>query len=449
MNTTTTTSSSAVGTREALLAQSGGLVAVHDFDGVLARLSLPALNDPEAGLAAFQVRPGTRRAAWLPADLHTALGADQGLTGWGRAGEGDWTQVTVAALAQRIGHILVLDAWLLTPALLGELLTNVQATGAAVWLVGRGALSDDQRDVLTDWVTDLTDPHTFLNAWADRPGLVTEPGTPARPASLSVTATANVAADPWPHQVPDADFTTFRATCRDLLTPEQFSAVDDHLRATAVAARDWFATHLARDTHTDAESVARHLHQVWQDSPTVPHFLTSIRAYQVAAFSLGWVLQVNNAQLLGTANVSPRRAARTPALWARLGGYASPHRGAICALAGAGIDVADQGNVLLESVIDAGRIVILPTGRRVHIEDGAHRYVHAQKLARLMNGAANDEPLIADADGRPLVQRAIATVLNTARLELGLNLTGLRSERRSPTGDRWYTRWGISIQELT
>jgi hypothetical protein len=36
-----------------------------------------------------------------------------------------------------------------------------------------------------------------------------------------------------------------------------------------------------------------------------------------------------------------------------------------------------------------------------------------------------------------------------ARLELGLNLTGLRSERRSPTGDRWYTRWGISIQELT
>lgn len=115
MNATATRTPTAVEARNALLSASGGIVAVHDHDGVLARLSPDALTDPTAGLVAFQVRPGTRRPGWLPADLHTALGADQGLTGWGRPGEGYWALTATAALAQNVGHILVLDAWLLTP----------------------------------------------------------------------------------------------------------------------------------------------------------------------------------------------------------------------------------------------------------------------------------------------------------------------------------------------
>ena len=448
MTTITGPAAAAVQTREVLLSQDGGIVAVHDFDGDLARLSLAALNDPTRGLVAFQVRPGARRAAWLPADLHTALGADQGLTGWGRPGEGDWAQVTVAALAQRIGHIFVLDAWLLTPALLEDLLLNLQATGAALWLLGRGALSDDHRAVLDNWVCGLTDPRAFLTAWSERTDLITEPGQ-RRNAPVGEPGAGTSVTDDWPLHLPDTDFTTFRAACRDTLTGAQFTVVDAHLREVATNGRAWLSAHLLRHSATDEETVARHLHQLWQDSPTVPHYVTAIRAHQVAAFSLGWFLQVDIDQLLGTATVSPRRAARTPALWARLSGYASPHRGAICALTCAGIDIADQGNILLESVTDAGRTVVLPTGRRVHIEDGAHHHVHAQKLARLLHGAASDDVLITDPDGRPLAERAIANVLTTARLELGVNLTGLRAERRSPTGDRWYTRWGISIQELT
>ncbi|MFC8502469.1 hypothetical protein ACFUC1_08920 [Pedococcus sp. NPDC057267] len=439
----------AVDARNALLSAGGGIVAVHDHDGVLARLSPEALTDPAAGVVAFRVRPGTRRPGWLPADLHTALGADQRLTGWGRPGEGDWALAATAALAQNVGHILVLDAWLLTPTLLRDLLSNLQSTAAALWLVGRGALSDDQHDAVTEWVADLTDPHDFLRAWADRPSLIAEPGRPLpAPTPAPVTPPEDLS-DPWPHRLPDDDFTTFRATCRDLLEPTQFTALDEHFMATAVTARAWFAEHLTRVTLTDEQNVAARLHQVWQDSPTIPHFLTALKAHQVAAFSLGWFLKVDRDQLLGTVAVSPRRAARTPALWARLGGYASPHRGAVCALVGAGLDVADLGDVLVESVIDAGRTVILPSGRRLHIEEGAHRLVHAQKLARHLNGAHGDDPLVTDPDGRPLSERAAATVVMTARLELGLNLTGLRVERRSPTGDRWASRWGISIQELT
>lgn len=270
MNATATRTPTAVEARNALLSASGGIVAVHDHDGVLARLSPDALTDPTAGLVAFQVRPGTRRPGWLPADLHTALGADQGLTGWGRPGEGDWALTATAALAQNVGHILVLDAWLLTPALLRDLLTNLQSTAAALWLVGRGALSDDQRDALSDWVADLTDPHDFLRAWADRPRLITQPGE-AAPAPVP-SSDAPDPADGWPLRLPDDDFTTFRATYRDLLTPTQFATLDQHFVTTAGAARSWFAANLTRVTLTDEKNVAAHLHQVWQDSPTVPHF---------------------------------------------------------------------------------------------------------------------------------------------------------------------------------
>ena len=87
-------------------------------------------------------------------------------------------------------------------------------------------------------------------------------------------------------------------------------------------------------------------------------------------------------------------------------------------------------------------------GRRVRVEDGAQHYLYAQQLTRLLHGAAGDDPLLAGPAGEPLAERAVANVLLTARLELGMNLTGPRMERRSPTGDRWTTSWGISIQEL-
>lgn len=447
MNATAT--ATAAQQRQALVEASGGIIAVHDTDGTLARLNTAALTDLRAGLVAFQVRPATRRSSWLAADLHIALGADQHLTGFGRPGEGDWALATVAVIAQRIGHIFVVDPWLLTPALLSGLIDNLQATGAVVWLVGRGAFSDDQRTAVHDWISDLTDADAFLAAWADRPGLLVRPGTTMAPApSASETKPLPTAEDCWPRHLPDADFPTFRAACRNALTAEQFAVVDAYLVASAKDARTWLAGNLTRQSLRDEQVLAARLHRFWQDSPTVPHFLVTIRAHQVAAFSLGWRLVLDVDQLLGTAAVSPRRAARTPALWARLRGYASSHRGAICALTASGIDIADQLEVPVEAVTEAGRVLVLPSGRRIQVEDGAHHYLYAQQLTRMLHGAAGDDPLLAGPAGEPLAERGIANVLLTARLELGLNLTGPRVERRTPTGDRWTTRWGVSIQEL-
>jgi hypothetical protein len=343
----------------------------------------------------------------------------------------------------------VVDPWLLTPALLAELVGSLQATGAVVWLVGRGGFSEDQRAVVRDWVADITEADAFLHAWVDRPDLVVQPGVTLDPAPSAPEANALPAvADAWPRHLPDADFPTFRAACRSILTVEQFATVDAYLVASAKDARSWLAGNLTRHSRRDEEVLANRLHRLWQDSPTVPHFLVTIRAHQLAAFSLGWQLQVDADQLLGTAAVSPRKAARTPALWSRLRGYASAHRGAICALTACGIDIADQLEVPVEAVTEAGRVLMLPSGRRVRVEDGAHHYLYAQQLTRLLHGAAGDEPLLAGPAGEPLAERAVANVLLTARLELGMNLTGPRMERRSPTGDRWTTRWGVSIQEL-
>ena len=423
--------------RAELARAGGGIIAVHDNTGTLARATFDELNDPEDGLVMVQVRSGTRRLVTFAADLQTALGVDQELTGFGRPGEGSWELATVTVLAENIGHVVVLDPWLLTPTLLGELIERLQATGAVLWLVGRATFSDAHRQVVDRWTTTLIDADAFRAAWADRP-------KGPRPASR----TSSQGTDDFPVHVADVDFPMFRAACRDHLTAEEFTAVDTHFITCAATAREWFLTHLGPETLANEEALAARLHEQWHQSPTTAHFIVAIRAFQVAAFSIDWQLQVDLPQLVGTARVSPHVAARSPQVWARLRGYASPHRGAVCALTAAGIDLADQPALTVESITGRGRHVITPDGRRVAVEDGAAPYLYAQKLARLIQGAPGDAPLLINDTGAALRERALADILTTARIELGLNLVGLRAERRQPTGDRWLTRWGLSIQEL-
>lgn len=61
MNATATRTPTAVEARNALLSASGGIVAVHDHDGVLARLSPDALTTRPPGSSPF--RSALERAA--------------------------------------------------------------------------------------------------------------------------------------------------------------------------------------------------------------------------------------------------------------------------------------------------------------------------------------------------------------------------------------------------
>lgn len=427
--------------REALIRRSGGIIAVDDPVGELADVSVAGFDDVHAGLVSLLIRPGLRRVVNVAADFQTALGADQDLTGFGRPGDGEWDLATVAALAHEVGHILIFDPWLLTTTHLSELIENIQATGAVIWLVGRGAFSDEHREVVARWTPSTITGEEFRAAWQDRLHRAPLPAP-------DIDRCDADAPDVFPVHVPDVDFTLFRAACRDTLDKDAFAAADAHFIEQASAGSAWMQANLTGVTLDDEKNLAGHLHGQWNKSATIAHFIVTIRAYQVAAFSIGWQLQVDIPQLVGTARVSPSRATRPPALWRRLLRYSNPERGAVCALTAAGVDIADQVTLPIEAVTRRGHLLVMPDGQRVKVEDGATHYLHAQKLARLLTGANGDAPLLGNEHDKPMPERTAARILTTARLELGLNLVGTRAERRQPTGTRWFNRWGLSIQEL-
>lgn len=66
------TSMSELNRRESLVRASGGIIAVHDDTGTLARTRFDTFHDLGAGLVTIQVRPETRLLVWVAADLQSA-----------------------------------------------------------------------------------------------------------------------------------------------------------------------------------------------------------------------------------------------------------------------------------------------------------------------------------------------------------------------------------------
>lgn len=248
------------------------------------------------------------------------------------------------------------------------------------------------------------------------------------------------------------------------LTTAQFKVVDDYLVAAHHLANTELVPLLAytrapanpageeadnatSDTEVVEEYVADWLAAAWEETPTLQHYVVLLRATQVAAFTAGFHLQVDLDQLIGTASGMPRRALRTSAVWARLHAYPEPHRGAVCALAAAGMSVSVMPDVRVDD-FDPETALVPVHGTRYRVEEHARIFLTAQQHYRRLHGAAGDDPLFVRSDCRAYAARAFATIIKTTRRELGVAVASARIDRTTVTGDRWYTRWGICIQEL-
>jgi integrase len=414
------------------------VVAIADLTGTTRYLPTTRFTDLSAGRVGVLGRPGMRRPGWLAADTLLALGCRDDVRGAGRPGEASWTLLAVWLTTHRIQHLFIQHAWMLPETALERLLDLLEHAHCVVWLVGDNPVTDRHRNLLAPWTHNLHSGEDFMAAWADIPI------APVRTTQEPWEGEENEVRD-WPTTVPDDDFTSYRAACRDLLPTEEFQVVDTAYQHAFADARTLLAQ-LGPEGVTE-ETVARYLGRRWQDACTMAHFITTVRATQAAFFLADTYLQVDLDQLVGTATTMPRRALRSEATWRRLHAYPEPYRGAVCALAAAGMPVAEMRTLTVGN-FDVATGTLWLDGTIVELEPASLPFVTAQHALRRIQGAVDGDPLLPSKTGTALSENTLVNVINTARRELGVAVAPTRQDRKAITGDRWTTRWGISLQEL-
>ena len=414
---------------------SGHVVHVPDAAQALPGIQAAGWTDLPAGRVAVLARPAARRRRSLAHDLLAAVGVRADASGGAERDEGlQWLRAQLWLTAHRVRELIVLHAEWLSADVLAELLLLAAAANLRTWLVTE-LVEDDTpfADVLTGW-TDRICSSADLTRELDLPD-DNSTNVPAAPTQLP---------GPFPRQLPAEDFPSFRAACRRTLPDDQFTAVDELLAREAAA----LETALATGRPVSVQSVADWVHDRYRNLATDTELLTATRAAQVVLFRRGWFLQVDTPGLLAAAADCPRPASRTAGHWSRLAVYAQPRRGAICALAAADLTATEMA-ALRVGDITADGAAVTHTGATRAIETAAQIYLRAQLLERAADGAAAGAPLLVSDHGRAMATRPIADVLTRVRVETGLAFTSRRVARERLAGDRWQTRWGISLQPLT
>lgn len=452
--TTVMTAATTTGTPGVVAGVGGFKVhAVADATGACLDQLRPArFTDLTAGRLGVAARPGMRRASWLATDILTALGCLETVTGAGRPGEADPLVAATWLRTHRIGHLYVQFAWDISHPALTAAAELAKAAQLTLWLVGDSPYTEYREHTLSEYQPQEWTAEEFLDHWRHLTA-VDPAGSLA--ADVLTGPDEGRAADPlWPATLPNDDFTTFRAACRDRLRPTEFALVDAcFLDAHRDATTDLLPLLTADEPHPSdglEGSVAGWLAARWETAETLGHFLVVMRAAQVAAFNAGYLLQVDLDQLIGTAATTPRRAQRSERTWARLRAYPQPYRAAVCALAAAGMGVDPMTALPVNAYTPATGVIVDAAGHQFTVEPAARIFLEAQQTLRRLSGAAETDLLLVNpADGKPFAGRTLSATVRLARRELGAAVALAAPDRTTPDPSRWYRRWGVSIQELT
>lgn len=433
----------------------GRITAVADSTGAcLAQLRPAAFTNRSEGRVGVAARPGMRRVSWLVTDILSALGCDPLITGAGRPGDGDPHVAAAWLRTHGVRDLYVQFAWDISYPALHDTVMLARRAGVHLWLVGDTPYSDRHAELLEPFAAREWTGDNFLDHWShllDAPAGDTAPTQPD-PDAVSQTAVR------WPPRLPDDDFTTFRAACRDRLAGEEFAAVDAFLRDAHQDAIDHLVPLLSTTSEAGTpgaaggleHTVAKWFGQRWATTDSLAHFIVTVRASQVAAFGAGYFVQVDLDQLIGTASTTPRRAQRNPDTWRLLQAYPQPYRAAACALAAAGMGTNEMAELPVATYDPATGTAHDDSGRPFTVELPARLFVETQQTLRRLTGAGETDRLfVGPGDGRPMSARTLASAVRQARRELGAAVALAAPDRATPEPSRWCRRWGISIQELT
>lgn len=475
MTSTQTNSSSSISSTTSSTSRSATttVTAVADSSGeCLAALRPARFTNVAEGRLGVAARPGMKYVNWLATDILTALGARTDVSGGGTPGSSNPLLAATWLRVHGISDLYVQFAWDITFPALRAAVDLAQTAGVHLWLVGDSPYSDYHSEELSPHHAREWTGTQFLDQWRHltrQPALepALEPGRDAdgEPDGASKTSLVEGgSASEWPSMLPEDDFTSFRASCRDLLPTREFAVVDRaflaglHDATTTLAPvlgtipdrSVQFRSNRSSEDEVEFESkVAGWFAQRWEDAESLQHFQVTLRAAQVAAFNVGYLIQIDLDKFIGLAATTPRRAQRNPATWARLHAYPQPHRGAACALAAAGLTTDPMSRLTVDSYDHARGIVTDEHDRQYLIEPAARVFLLAQQTLRHLEGAADDDLLLLNpSNAKAIAPRALSTAIRRTRRELGAAIA-LPGPETLPVGaNRWMRRWGINVVRL-
>lgn len=378
---------------------------------------LLGLNDPDTGTLAISLRPTSKRPNYIYRDLLSALGKDRDYGARTKSVAEDRSVVDAYLRAHDITRIIAVHCeWArLSDEVLDVLLDIATA-----------------QDTALDLVSELDENHTAVQ-FATAAG-----GHQQDWDSSRFQADAPTAGQRWrfafPPEVPHVDFPLFRATCRRVLSDEDFQVVDSAYTFAYRSAR----AILAEDIST-ADVIA--FLRIQMAAVVNPAQATTIlRACQAAAFTNGLLIKLDLLGLgLFIANAAHRNL--TPDELRLLRRINSPWKAAAAVLTDAGLSIDQIRQVQITDVTDTGAPCDSQLNGRLRDEGRLH--LRALRLQRLAEQAAGDRNtrLFTSED------RAIRTALYTARRDLGIPLD-IPRWRSGAKNDPYEADLGLSVHRL-
>lgn len=346
---------------------------------------------PQPRVVLARPAPGVTTTRQLAVDLLIGLGKQfDALQREHLSGQTAWELVHLWLRAERTTHLVVLDAQRLGPPL-------------------RRA------------VTELGVPHTWEVHRHERP----DPSCRLRPADL-------LAALPEPPRatddrglgdvdLPSASFLTFRAACRDLLTPQLFDRVDPvYVRAFDTTSR-WLRSQPPASAPTHL-GVTEQILALTTDTTSPQELIIRLRAAQAAYFCTGLLITVVPRPFNPeTTSCEPRLdvppVGTHPGVTARLRRLVTPRLAAAGALVASGLHPWQIANLRLADMSPSGCHVSVPAGTDQHARQlprHAGGLIRAQLLHRRAHGARRSDRLFVGGDDRYLHGYEIAGLAHTA-----------------------------------
>jgi hypothetical protein len=386
-------------------------MTLHAVDVAHQVVALPTTSFISGALW-VEVRPNLRRLHTVAGDILAALGKRRDLSGKGRNQHEDVTHAVAWMRAHDVTDLVLVDAQRLHPLILRGAITLAADADVDLWLLHRPPRNDAFMRVLARRGAN-EQPYDAVPAYTT--------DTPAEP---MCTASALPA-------VPHTEFITFRAACRQTLTPSDLERVETRFLNTARHCH----TRLAADG-ADRAAVAALVYEILNPAPADAELITDLRGAQVAAWHHDLYVRIDLPRLLNSEE-RPRIPAHEAD--ARLVAYRQPYRAIAVVLTRHGAGLEDIANIRL---CDAADGHLDCAGRTITLGPHTARAVRAQQHLREQAGAGPNDPLL------PHTTKTLAKALTDAAEDLGLRVHGRRAERTRDHTQGALRALGIDIASM-